>query len=249
MRILAVAPHPDDEMLGAGALLIALARAGHEVRVLPVTYGRRADHERRHAELVRSCAVAGLGLLDLPPLDMSAGEHDDLHAGAAALTARLAEHLEGVDVVTGPSPRDAHPAHEAVAGAVASAIEAAGVDRRLWLWSIWGTLPRPTLWFPFDAELLEHQLAALGEHRSQLERSDFPRLVRGRAEAAAVLGPELLYGFGIDAPDAPYAELLCETGYRRGVWHGGRERRLDPADPGGGEHVLYEHTLAGAWVR
>lgn len=249
MRVLAVTPHPDDELLGAGATLIALARAGHEVRVHPVTFGRRADHERRHAELHRACERAGFELLDAEPLDMSAGEHDDLHAGTAALAARLPAQLDGVEVVTGPSARDVHPAHEAIAGAVATAIEQVGTDRRLWLWSIWGTLPRPTLWFPFEEDLLDHQLAALTEHRSQLERSDFPRLVRGRAEAAAVLGPELLYGFGFDAPDAPFAELLCECGYRHGVWYAGRERQLDPADPTGGEGALYRRRLAGAWVR
>jgi LmbE family N-acetylglucosaminyl deacetylase len=249
MRILAVAPHPDDELLGAGATLIALARAGHEVLVHPVTHGRRAEAARRARELEAACARAGFALTPGEPLAMSAGEHDDLAAGARALAERLVPLLDGVDVVTGPSPRDVHPVHEAVAGAVAGAIEQAGADRRLWLWSIWGTLPRPTLWLPFGDDVLDHQLAALTEHRSQLERSDFPRLVRGRAEAAAVLGPELLYGFGVDASDARFAELLCECGLRDGVWFAGRERALDLADPLAGPQALYERRLAGSWVR
>jgi LmbE family N-acetylglucosaminyl deacetylase len=249
MRLLALAPHPDDEILGAGAAHIALARAGHEVSVYPVTLGRHGDHERRHDELVRSCRVAGMTLIDAPPLDMSSGEHDDLHSAAAALIDAIPPHLDGVDIVSGPSARDVHPAHEAIARAVASAIEATGAERRLWLWSIWGALPRPTLWFPFNDELLDHQLAALGEHRSQVVRNDFQRLVRGRAEAASVLGPELLFGFGIEAPPAPYAELLCEVAYRDGVWHAGRERQLDPEDPLGGPDAFYEHVPAGSWVR
>ena len=65
------------------------ARAGHEVLVYPVTLGRHDDHERRHNELVRSCRVAGLELVDTPPLDMSAGEKDDLHAAADELAAAL----------------------------------------------------------------------------------------------------------------------------------------------------------------
>lgn len=249
MRLLAIAPHPDDEILGAGAVHIALAEAGHEVRVYPVTLGRHGDHESRHEELVRSCRRAGLGLIDTAPLDMSAGEKDDLRAAAAELTDALAEHLDGVDVVTAPSPRDVHPAHEAIAAATARAIESAGADRRLWLWSIWGTLPRPTLWFPFHEELLDHQLAALAEHRSQVIRNDFPRLVRGRAEAASVLGPELLFGFGVKAPVEPYAEMLCEAVHRHGVWHAGRERQLDAREPLGGEHAYFEDVLAGSWVR
>jgi len=249
MRLLALAPHPDDEILGAGATHIALARAGHEVLVYPVTLGRRGDRARRHDELVRSCRVAGLELIDVPPLDMSAGEHDDLHAAAAQLADALPAHLQGVDVVSGPSPRDVHPAHVAAAGALAQAIETAAVERRLWLWSLWGALPRPTLWFPFTEELLDHQLAALAEHRSQVARSDFQRLVRGRAEAASVLGPELLYGFGVDAPDLPYADLLCEAVHHHGVWYAGRERRLDPADPLGSEDAFHPGVPVGSWVR
>lgn len=249
MRVLAIAPHPDDELLGAGATHIALARAGHEVNVYPVTLGRHGDHERRHEELARACRVAGLHAIETPPLDMSVGEHDDLRRAAEQLAEHLPGLLEGVDVVTGPSPRDVHPAHEAIAGAVASAIEAAGSDRRLWMWSIWGTLPRPTLWFPFHEDLLDHQIAALAEHRSQTSRSDFPRLARGRAEAASVLGPELLYGFGVESPDEPYAELLCEAALHRGIWISGRERRLDPADPLGGEDALLEHVPVAFWVR
>ncbi len=68
MRVLALAPHPDDEILGAGAVHIALARAGHEVNVYPVTLGRSHDHERRHDEMVRACRVAGLQLIDVEPL-------------------------------------------------------------------------------------------------------------------------------------------------------------------------------------
>ncbi len=249
MRLLALAPHPDDEILGVGALHIALVRAGHEVLVYPVTLGRRADHARRHDELMRSCRVAGLELLDVPPLDMSVAEHDDLQASGERLADALPAHLDGVDVVTGPSPRDVHPAHEAIARAATAAIETTGADRRLWMWSIWGALPQPTLWFPFADDLLDHQLAALSEHRSQVARTDFQRLVRGRAEAASVLGPELLYGFGTDAPDEPYAELVCEAVRHHGVWYAGRERQLDPHDPLGGEHSFHPHTPVGSWVR
>ena len=249
MRLLAVAPHPDDEILGAGAVHIALARAGHDVRVYPVTFGRHPDQHRRHDELVRCCRRAGLTLVDVEPLDMSAGEHDDLRAAADRLAAALPEQLEGVDVVSGPSPRDVHPAHEAIARAITRAIEAAGDRRRQWLWSIWGALPRPTLWYPFADELLDHQLAALAEHRSQVTRNDFPRLVRGRAEAASVLGPELLFGFGIDSTTEPYAELLCEVAYEHGVWYAGRERRLEPDRPLGDEDAILMHVPAGSWVR
>ena len=92
-------------------------------------------------------------------------------------------------------------------------------------------------------------VAALAEHRSQVARGAFQRLVRGRAEAASVLGPELLYGFGLQAPDEPYAELLCEVALHDGLWLAGRERRLDPADPLGGADAFHPHMPAASWVR
>ena len=47
MRVLQISPHPDDELLGAPATLIALAQAGHEVVNLAVSLGRDQDRPRR----------------------------------------------------------------------------------------------------------------------------------------------------------------------------------------------------------
>jgi len=46
VRALHLAPHPDDEILGAGATLLALEGAGHEVINLAVSLGRRDERGR-----------------------------------------------------------------------------------------------------------------------------------------------------------------------------------------------------------
>jgi N-acetylglucosamine malate deacetylase 1 len=38
-RVLLIAPHPDDEILGCGGSIAKLAAAGHEVRIAYLTSG------------------------------------------------------------------------------------------------------------------------------------------------------------------------------------------------------------------
>jgi N-acetylglucosamine malate deacetylase 1 len=54
MRVLTVAAHPDDETLGAGGTMAALAAAGHEVWVCILTDGVTARHG--HVDLQQECA-------------------------------------------------------------------------------------------------------------------------------------------------------------------------------------------------
>ena len=85
MKVLALAPHPDDEVLGAGATLLGLVEAGHAV-----TVAAPLPSAERHAELVESCRRLGVELV--------LGDPGGLEA----------------DLVIAPSPHDGHPAHEAV---------------------------------------------------------------------------------------------------------------------------------------
>jgi LmbE family N-acetylglucosaminyl deacetylase len=233
VRALHLAPHPDDEVLGAGATLLALSRAGHEVTNLAVSLGRRAERERRSSELEAACERLGIGLRVLdPPLDLSVGEGDDLIAAERRLALELSDAAAGADLLIAPSLDDAHPGHGMVARAALTAM-APNSRRapRLWLWSVWSTLRHPTAMTVFDEATMEQLERALEEHRSQLERNNYPRLLRGRAMAAAVLGPELLFGSGSAGLESPFAELICEVASVEGRWLFGTPRTLDPEKP------------------
>ena len=73
-RTLVVAPHPDDETLGAGGTIARLAKAGHQVTVAVVTTGQPPDYSASDVAKVRheaEQAHAILGVrqtlwLDLP---------------------------------------------------------------------------------------------------------------------------------------------------------------------------------------
>lgn len=217
--VLHLSPHPDDELIGAPATLMALRDAGWRVVNLACGLGSAAEAREREVELREACAAAGFELL-LP--------EEDLRGQLAATLAELRPA-----VIVSPGQHDRHPAHERVAGIARRALEEwGGSAPRWWTWAVWGWLEQPNLATAFDRARLEQILAALAAHRGQLERNDYRRLVAGRAEANASLAPELLFGFGSAAqPGVELAELLSELVLVEGRWRLGAPRWLDPAAP------------------
>ena len=212
--VLHVAPHPDDEVLGAGATLMALRDAGHRVVNLAWGLGRPEDEARRRAELEEACRRAGFELVVRRPVQEVLAAHD-------------------VTIVVSPSEHDAHPAHRSVARAVRDALEHAGAGGPAWwTWSLWTDLAAPTLVTLFGHERLDEVLGALAAHRGELERNDYAALVPARATAARVRGAELVFGFGAPGFEAgPYAELLAEARLTPQGWLPGEPRVLDPERP------------------
>lgn len=136
-RVLVLAPHPDDEVLGAGALVLAAKRAGAGVRVAYATDGeantwvqrlveRRArigpGDRARFAIRRRGEAQAALAVLGVAPGDVEflalpdAAIVDLVLAEDAGPAARLAGLFARVDptVLVTPSPDDVHPDHGAL---------------------------------------------------------------------------------------------------------------------------------------
>jgi LmbE family N-acetylglucosaminyl deacetylase len=198
MRILSLAPHPDDEVLGAGATLLALRDAGH--RVVSGACGLGSDparQKRREAEARECCRRLGLEFRLVPDV------------------ARTLD--EGWDLVVAPHQADAHPAH----ARVARAVDAYGGVGAAWRWALWGSVPAPSLLVGFGDARLAELIYALEAHAGELARLDLRALLRARAELAALTGPELVLGWGgRHTFEAPYAELLAER-------EPGRPRILD----------------------
>jgi LmbE family N-acetylglucosaminyl deacetylase len=218
--VLHLSPHPDDELIGAPATLMALRDAGWRIVNLACGLGSRPEQrDRREGELREACRLAGFELL-LADADPPAG---------------IAAAIEGIDpqIVVSPGPGDHHPAHRRVATLAREALGARGAAApRWWMWALWGALERPSLATAFDAARLREIHGALSAHRQELRRNDYRRLVRGRSEAAACLAPELLFGFGSEGERRPeFAELLCEAVRAEGSWRLGSPRWLDPRSP------------------
>ena len=244
-----LSPHADDECIAAPATLMALRDAGWRVVNVTCSLGRPEQSDRRRAEVTEACRRAGFDLviLDEPLADPLSGAQ--VGPSASRLEAQLEPLLDALAprLLVAPSPHDRHRGHEVV-GRAALAVGArradAGGDLRLWLWGLWADLPFPTLAVGFDQGRLEEILHALDAHAGELDRNDYRRLVRGRAEMNAVLGPERVFGFGTAGSGTAFVELLCELGRQAGSWRLGRPRWLDAGAP---VEVLGDRAVDG-WL-
>jgi LmbE family N-acetylglucosaminyl deacetylase len=272
-----LAPHADDECIGAPATLMALRDRGWRVVNVTCSLGRPEQRARRRAEVTEACRRAGFEslLLDPPLGDPLSGT--DVGPSTRAVVDRLAPVLEGLapGILVAPSPHDRHRGHEVVGrAALACGARLADADDddadddggggadsdrdggggggggggdsglRIWLWGLWADLPFPTMAVGFAEDRLAEVLQALAAHAGELDRNDYRRLVRGRAEMNAALGPERVFGFGAAGSPSPFVELVCELGRVDGSWRLGRPRWLDPAIPVG---VLGD-TAVDAWL-
>jgi LmbE family N-acetylglucosaminyl deacetylase len=250
--LLYLSPHPDDEVAGMPATLMALRDAGWRIVNLACGLGRPEQHGRRLAELEEACRRAGFELLPCdPPLALSAG--DDLIAAEGALVDVLARILPELSpsLVCAPSPHDGHHAHELVGRAACRALEAhTGPVPHLWLWGLWADLPFPTLLAAFEGSRLQEIRHALAAHASELARLPIDRLLEARAILGAGAGMERVYGSGVASnPDIELAELICEVVLTPAGWQLGTPRQFAaeaPIAPPGGRPIGW--WLAGESV-
>jgi LmbE family N-acetylglucosaminyl deacetylase len=178
-RVVVVAPHPDDEILGVGGLLSALAASGSEILVMAVTDGE-ASHPgmarslRRRRPLESQAAMGELGV------DASTHrlEHPDGAVDREMLEHQLQEVITADDLVLAPWVRDGHPDHDAVGAAAMAACAAVGASLwgyLVWTWH-WAT-PADLPWsamirFDLGDALSAKKRRAVGHFVSQLEGAE-----------------------------------------------------------------------------
>jgi LmbE family N-acetylglucosaminyl deacetylase len=235
LTVLHLAPHPDDEAIGAGATLIALRKAGHEVINLACSLGQPEDHKRRRAEAERASKRADFEFEVHEP-QLAISHDDDLDLAQRMLVATLTDLIpeRRVSLIVSPSPHDGHHGHEVVGRAARDALRRLELPPRWWMWGLWADLPFPTLVTLFDADLLAEVLAVLAEHEGELARNDYDLAVPARATVARVLGAEKAFSYGDKKLPGSYAELLTEAVPLQGRWYAAAGRILDASDPLGG---------------
>ncbi|GAB3239222.1 PIG-L deacetylase family protein [Kineosporia babensis] len=138
-----IAPHPDDESLGAGGVLHRLTTAGCTPTVVIVTDGsagypgattaQRRDlirtRRRETWDAIRHLCRNGAQPVFFDIADGEATQHED------EVTERIAALLPADGLVLAPWPDDPHPDHQAVGRAARLATVRAGVE--LWQYPIW----------------------------------------------------------------------------------------------------------------
>lgn len=126
-RALIVAPHPDDETIGAYGLIRALKARSVQVRVMVVTDGaashpasQRWPHRRLIAERRREtrAAMRRIGVMAGEVTFLGQPDGGLAESADAATTVRRAVARSASDLLVTPAPDDNHPDHRAVADAL-----------------------------------------------------------------------------------------------------------------------------------
>jgi LmbE family N-acetylglucosaminyl deacetylase len=152
-RLVIVAPHPDDETLGAGGLAYDLSIRGWSVDVVVVTDGSASHPGVAGLAAIRAnenkCACTALGLRRRP---IQLGFRDGhLSPDDPSLVTALVRVLAGADIVVAPRFDDGHADHAATERATTAAVRTmttqgpteqvrAGTQQppNVWHYAVWG---------------------------------------------------------------------------------------------------------------
>jgi len=222
-RVLLLAPHADDDVLGAGGTCALHAEQGDPVHVIVAYDGLEGDPERRFARTElrerrqREAREGGahLGLSSYEFLQYAEGHlpapHELLEA-ARKLAARL--RALAVDTLYSPWVGEHHVDHHVLARAARLAVALSGFRGAAWGYEVWTPLV-PTVVVDVTS-VHARKVAALREHASQLAYLDI--LHKGLAlgaQRAMYLAKEARYGEAFAPLGEPYGsdrELLRTTG-------------------------------------
>lgn len=192
-RALVLVPHPDDEAIGCGGLLIQLAQLGIAVRVVLVSDGSGAGGLPEGAAAVRfqeflaSLQVLGAcisheawnlpdgGLIDCP----------------MAMDSLLTESLANFEpsVLIAPWLYDLHPDHATVGQLAVRAHQQLKFNQGVLFYEVWSPLPANR--FLNINAVFQTKLAALKCHATALECGSYDRAVEGLAAYRSLFAGKL----------------------------------------------------------
>ncbi len=190
-RVLVVAPHPDDDVIGCGGTLYGLARSGIQPTVLYVTDGR-ASHPHssrfppsRLALLREREALAALHELGISTTAIFLRVHDGTLSSLERerrewIVERIHDALCSlkIDTILGPWPHDPHTDHVATARAIRMARRLMERPPRSLYYTVWAPVRgsqkrmrmlagRNALEVRLDADHVDAKRRALLCHQSQ----------------------------------------------------------------------------------
>lgn len=196
-RPLVVAPHPDDELIGAGGSIVGHVRRGHRTVVVHLTSGERAaglldlppDQRgpHREAEALEAAAAVGLDPSEVELLRLPDGRLSPTDDAQVEALRRVLE-VRRPDLVYAPWPIDAHRDHTAAAGLVAAALTQVGLEQppTIALYEVWTPLA-PTHLVDIGTAI-DAKVDALGHYASALTAVDYRHTARGLAAYRSAQG-------------------------------------------------------------
>jgi LmbE family N-acetylglucosaminyl deacetylase/glycosyltransferase involved in cell wall biosynthesis len=214
-RVLALAPHPDDETIGCGGALALHARANDPIKVVFLTNGAQGDTTGRmnrdvyvalrQQEAKEACARLGVTDLEFWPCE------DRSLAGARGALRRLMDLIDGYrpDLVYAPSPLEFHPDHRAACILLCDAIASSKREFDVAFYEV-GQPVRVNLLVDITPVLPEKE-EAVKAYRSQLGERRYDDFTRGLNRYRSMTLP---------------ASVICAEGFSR--WPTDIIRKIGP---------------------
>ena len=185
-RVLLVAPHPDDELIGPGGTALLHRSLGDPVFVTVLTDGTTGDVRSKHdaatyrkiREEESRVACARLGVQEVEFCgfpDGARAREDDL----GVVVPRLSEMLERwqIDVVYAPHFGEVHGDHFVTAVAVRRAVDACHRPIRTFGYEIWA--PLVARWVVDVSAVMEEKRAIVHLYESQVAHTDIVHFFTG----------------------------------------------------------------------
>lgn len=198
-RLLVLAPHPDDEVIGCGGLIALHTREHRAVSVVVATDGAEAgdvavrqEESRKGLHIVGAASIEFLGFRDR-----------QLERDLPALKTKLRTIIDAFnpDLIAVPSPVEIHPDHVALARAVAELVQsdsrlfANHATTRIAFYEVSAPLRPNTLVDISSVSDLKY--SAVAAHASQRAVRDYSAYIEGlNAYRGITLPPEVKYAEG-----------------------------------------------------
>lgn len=189
-RVLALAPHPDDEVFGCGGTLGLYHQAGASVFVAYMTDGRKGSSAYREEELVgirekeaaESSKVLGIDRIFF--LGARDGELSRSPAAASKLSGILAETRP--EAIFLPFLLDGHPDHVATNDVFAAASRGCPLSFTCYGYEVWTPLPLPNLLVDISGSI-DLKREAIEKYKSQTENAALADAAFGLSRYRAVM--------------------------------------------------------------
>lgn len=204
-RIVVLAPHMDDEVIGCGGTIARHLAGGAAVTVIFLTDGRRGGTATTRKEEARR-ALTELGVHQWMYLDAE----DGALAATPELSAALRRELLTArpEIVYLPFYLEEHPDHRATSALLAAAVAGTPLEFRCHGYEVWTPL-FPNCLVKIDATV-EAKRRALAHYQSQLAEADYLHTALGlnAYRSSALLDADCHYVEAFCAlPLADYLEL------------------------------------------
>lgn len=208
-RLMVIAPHPDDDTIGAGGTIIQALRDGKQVLVVYITDGGTGGpHAYSVNAATRMHEAAQLATI-LGYRHQVLGAPDGEFPITAKLAADLSRSIQAFspDAIFVPWLLEGHPCHRQVNRLFLRSLTDQPVKAAVFAYQVWSQVPANT--FVDITNVMNAKLEAIQRWESQLELFDYVNYTRGMNAFSSYLqsGRGYVEPF-FNLPSEEYVELL-----------------------------------------